>query len=450
MSEELLSVSPAIHFKIEPRNRVRTLLHLGNPQPMVALIGCPAEDQALVLSHTFQQSRASIADIRGLLFEKLLCFASSQDLSLSQLQALDQASPSFAPRNPATRDPSFADVLLCIYPHYLSSRELFNYLPALLEVPQCRERSLELLSLLIRCFPERLSDPSLCAALCELLQRCGKLPAPFLERLARSEARRSSLLLPVPSDSVPLILQDLTLPGTSAWHLATENDLARLITAVDHALFMRILPDECLRWPGLAAANRRQEAPNVMRFVRQVNYWYFSAARLVLSSTSPQKRCAALTKLLRILLRLKSLGNVSAMVAIHSSLSALHITRLQQTWALLPAKYLRAFHSLTPICNPDRNPDRLPAIPHLPIILSSFEACREIPDHVITDDGPTDLVNWNKALHLTKVLLSIHFYKKSRYGFKPCPAAILAEFAAPHVVPIHLLITRSLALEEVL
>ncbi|XP_065419921.1 LOW QUALITY PROTEIN: ral guanine nucleotide dissociation stimulator-like 2 [Chrysemys picta bellii] len=137
------------------------------------------------------------------------------------------------------------------------------------------------------------------------------------------------------------------------------DQVAAQLTLVEAALFLRVVPYQCLGslWSQRDKKGRERDCPSVRATVRQFNRLAGAVIRSCLAGPGlrPQQRARILEKWIHVAEECRALRNFSSLCAIISALQSSPVHRLKRTWDETARDALRSYEELSTICSEQDN-----------------------------------------------------------------------------------------------
>ncbi|XP_065271981.1 ral guanine nucleotide dissociation stimulator-like 2 [Emys orbicularis] len=137
------------------------------------------------------------------------------------------------------------------------------------------------------------------------------------------------------------------------------DHVAAQLTLVEAALFLRVVPYQCLGslWSQRDKKGRERDCPSVRATVRQFNRLAGAVIRSCLAGPGlrPQQRARILEKWIHVAEECRALRNFSSLCAIISALQSSPVHRLKRTWDETARDALRSYEELSTICSEQDN-----------------------------------------------------------------------------------------------
>lgn len=137
------------------------------------------------------------------------------------------------------------------------------------------------------------------------------------------------------------------------------DHVASQLTLVEAALFLRVVPYQCLGslWSQRDKKGRERDCPSVRATVRQFNRLAGAVIRSCLARPGlrPQQRARILEKWIHVAEECRTLRNFSSLCAIISALQSSPVHRLKRTWDETARDALRSYEELSTICSEQDN-----------------------------------------------------------------------------------------------
>ncbi|TFJ97074.1 peptidase S1 [Platysternon megacephalum] len=137
------------------------------------------------------------------------------------------------------------------------------------------------------------------------------------------------------------------------------DHVAAQLTLVEAALFLRVVPYQCLGslWSQRDKKGRERDCPSVRATVRQFNRLAGAVIRSCLAGPGlrPQQRARILEKWIHVAEECRALRNFSSLCAIISALQSSPVHRLKRTWDETARDALHSYEELSTICSEQDN-----------------------------------------------------------------------------------------------
>ncbi|XP_074927629.1 LOW QUALITY PROTEIN: ral guanine nucleotide dissociation stimulator-like 2 [Chelonoidis abingdonii] len=137
------------------------------------------------------------------------------------------------------------------------------------------------------------------------------------------------------------------------------DHVASQLTLVEAALFLRVVPYQCLGslWSQRDKKGRERDCPSVRATVHQFNRLAGAVIRSCLARPGlrPQQRARILEKWIHVAEECRALRNFSSLCAIISALQSSPVHRLKRTWDETARDALRSYEELSTICSEQDN-----------------------------------------------------------------------------------------------
>uniref|UniRef100_A0A8C4YC05 Ral guanine nucleotide dissociation stimulator like 2 n=1 Tax=Gopherus evgoodei TaxID=1825980 RepID=A0A8C4YC05_9SAUR len=137
------------------------------------------------------------------------------------------------------------------------------------------------------------------------------------------------------------------------------DHVAAQLTLVEAALFLRVVPYQCLGslWSQRDKKGRERDCPSVRATVHQFNRLAGAVIRSCLARPGlrPQQRARILEKWIHVAEECRALRNFSSLCAIISALQSSPVHRLKRTWDETARDALRSYEELSTICSEQDN-----------------------------------------------------------------------------------------------
>ncbi|KAL9651649.1 hypothetical protein ABK040_001594 [Willaertia magna] len=180
-------------------------------------------------------------------------------------------------------------------------------------------------------------------------------------------------------------------------------EIARQITLIESAIFMKIQPKELLS----QAWNKNPKAsPNVVEIIQRTNTVVLWVAHQILEQKKEEKRVWAIRKFIKIARELRKINNFNGLKEIIGGLRSIPIGRLKKHWAQVPKKLFEEYKELEKIVSTAKNYKEMRStIKECPPPLLPFIGI-QLTDITFVEDGNKDFINEEKKI--------INFFKRQK------------------------------------
>eukprot|EP01091_Cochliopodium_minus_P009358 TRINITY_DN2293_c0_g1_i1.p1 TRINITY_DN2293_c0_g1~~TRINITY_DN2293_c0_g1_i1.p1 ORF type:complete len:664 (-),score=214.51 TRINITY_DN2293_c0_g1_i1:76-2067(-) len=207
-------------------------------------------------------------------------------------------------------------------------------------------------------------------------------------------------------------------------------EIARQLALIEFKLFESIKPCEFFRcaW---SKKNAQETAPNVMamtKFFNQVSFWL---ATEIVQTPNLEKRVEIVTRMIQLGEYSLSLNNYNGLMEIYCALSMSPISRLKDTWSLVPESYIQKYNGFAYLLKQNQNyknyrsivEDAMPPlIPFQGVYQADLTMFAETPDFT----EKTGNINFEKMYKMGKVYKQIELCQLTHYDLTP--VAYIADF----------------------
>jgi len=204
-------------------------------------------------------------------------------------------------------------------------------------------------------------------------------------------------------------------------------EIARQLSIIEFSLFQKIAPKELLnqKW---TKVEKETLAPGVISVTRRFNTVSWWIATMIVRINELKPRAAMMKRCIAIAEHCIALNNFNSAVEIISGLESSAVHRLKKTWELIPLETIVQLQNMKSIYSPHKAfklyRERLhkavgSCVPYLGIYLS---------DLVFIEDGNSDLtkdtnlVNFEKRVMISKVIVEIQQFQQLAYKLRPVTA----------------------------
>uniref|UniRef100_A0A8C8SKL8 Ral guanine nucleotide dissociation stimulator like 2 n=1 Tax=Pelusios castaneus TaxID=367368 RepID=A0A8C8SKL8_9SAUR len=220
------------------------------------------------------------------------------------------------------------------------------------------------------------------------------------------------------------------------------DHVAAQLTVVEAALFLRVVPYQCLGslWSQRDKKGRERDCPSVRATVRQFNRLVGAVICSCLAGRDlrPQQRARILEKWIHVAEECRALRNFSSLCAIVSALQSSPVHRLKRTWDETARDVLRSYEELSAICSEQDNYSlsrqllfqvRGPAPPPTPLpcgvvpYLGTFLRDLVMLDAAMKDELENGYINFEKRRKEFEVLAQLRLLQSMcrNYSLQPSP-----------------------------
>jgi len=229
--------------------------------------------------------------------------------------------------------------------------------------------------------------------------------------LIRKKGSSSALTFPTEPQHIP------TFDTDSPFLEIEMNELARVMTLLDHQAFCKIDPLEFVYHIYKIKGKDTSNLNNFVNRFNRVNYWVITE---VCSQKNLQKRVKIISKFIKLSVCFKLMNNYNALFAVLSGLSNVAVSRMQNTWRKIPARLFQEFESLTKLMDPSRNMKIYrthvlnatpPLVPFFPIVIKDLFFIHECNPSK-TNSG---LINFDKLRLLASIIRFVDAFRYVQY-----------------------------------
>ncbi|PWN24152.1 ras GEF [Microstroma glucosiphilum] len=205
-------------------------------------------------------------------------------------------------------------------------------------------------------------------------------------------------------------------------------EMGRQLSLMDHGLYCKIKPAECLgkAWSNADSADRMAAGiKETISTSNQITGW---VAESILVQQDLKKRAAWLKHFIAIADACRSLNNFSTMTAIVSGLNSAPVFRLKRTWDALNQRFIVMLEGMNKIMQSSKNfadyremVHRLnpPCVPFLGVYLTDLTFIEDgNPDRLKSDER---LINFGKRQKTAEVIREIMIYQATPYNLSVVP-----------------------------
>jgi len=203
-------------------------------------------------------------------------------------------------------------------------------------------------------------------------------------------------------------------------------EITRQLCIVEFSLYKKVLPKELLnqKWN---KSNKEIAAPNVLAVIRRFNKTSFWVSTCIVKTPGLKTRIALVERFIDISQNCTNLNNFSGAFAIIAGLETSAIFRMKKTWDGVSVEKKQTFENLKLILSSNKSykdyRNRLRSsvgacIPYLGVYLSDLTFIDEGNQDIIKS---TNLVNFDKRIMVSKVIVDIQQFQQLSYTLKPVP-----------------------------
>eukprot|EP01084_Bolivina_argentea_P266544 452113_1 len=209
----------------------------------------------------------------------------------------------------------------------------------------------------------------------------------------------------------------------------TAEELADQLTLLDHALFSRIKPRECVhqRWKD---ANNKQLAPNILSLIQQFNNFSIFIQFQILRERSLKRRGTAIKRVIKMGQHFRAQRNYNSLCAVFGALNSAPINRLKLAWNRVPERYRTAFEEWLQIFCRDFNHRNLrqllkkaggnSCIPYIGVFLQDLVGIDEGNKKkvAVAAFNGNEMLNFNKCVRIAERIESLRSFQHHNYYSK--------------------------------
>eukprot|EP00824_Muranothrix_gubernata_P007943 TRINITY_DN20163_c0_g1_i1.p1 TRINITY_DN20163_c0_g1~~TRINITY_DN20163_c0_g1_i1.p1 ORF type:complete len:655 (-),score=139.04 TRINITY_DN20163_c0_g1_i1:528-2492(-) len=258
-------------------------------------------------------------------------------------------------------------------------------------------------------------------------KKAEKLRESVMEKAHTRDGKKDSKKVPQFSEPAPRVQvsraewQDL---GVSRMLEIKAIELARQLALMEHRLFNKIRPKECLNQAWIKG-NRHRDAPNIIRLIEHFNKISRWVSTEIVFQPTLKERVWVLRKFIKIAWESMNAHNFNGVMEIVSGLHNAAVYRLRKTWEMLPSKYRQRLDKLNELTNSTTNYKRFretiraalpPSIPYLGLFLTDLTFVEEGNPNMLYG-----LINIYKRSKIAEVIRDIQQYQQTPYNLVPLP-----------------------------
>lgn len=250
---------------------------------------------------------------------------------------------------------------------------------------------------------------------------------PIAEPSQEEAGREASKLVPIPRRPLSKLIWRRFME-------ISDEDFGRELTRIDWVMYSSIRPRDLIRHVGLASirqASKENKSSRTSRSLRNVdrmidhfNHLTLFVAAMILFRDKPKHRAQALEKFMSISWKLRQMNNYNSLGALLAGINNSTISRLAETWALIPPSTSKQFMRLNILMGSAKShfayrlawensfAERIPFIPlHRRDLVAAEDGNRTLV-------GPGgDRINWKKFEVMGEVVVGIQKSQDRPYSF---------------------------------
>ncbi|ELR21886.1 RasGEF domain containing protein [Acanthamoeba castellanii str. Neff] len=229
--------------------------------------------------------------------------------------------------------------------------------------------------------------------------------------------------------------QDLSPPSVSPTNAKELNIddiddvgiLAQQMCLLEHELWRKIRPSECLNKAWSNSKQKHITSPNILTIIKRFNMMSAWVTSQVVNKVKLTDRVNAIKKFITLGKKLAECNNFNGVMQIMSGLHSSPVSRLKKSWELInkEAEWESAMRFLEELTSHDSSYKLYrsalhgsvpPCVPYLGVYLTDLT--------FIEDGNPNtldDLINWNKSQMIAAVITEIRFYQTPSYTYPLVP-----------------------------
>lgn len=244
---------------------------------------------------------------------------------------------------------------------------------------------------------------------------------------SQEEARREAAKL------VPIPRRPLSKMIWRRFMEISDEDFARELTRIDWVMYSSIRPRDLIRHVSLAnvrqttkekSTKSSRSLRNVDRMIDHFNHLTLFVAAMILFRDKPKHRAQALEKFMSISWKLRQMNNYNSLGALLAGINNSTVTRLAETWALIPQQTSKQFMRLNILMGSAKShfAYRLAwensfaeRIPFIPLHRRDLVAAEDGNKTFVGPNG--DRINWKKFEVMGEVVIGIQKSQDKPYTF---------------------------------
>ncbi|MDP2438567.1 MAG: RasGEF domain-containing protein, partial [archaeon] len=250
--------------------------------------------------------------------------------------------------------------------------------------------------------------------------------AKILEALKRSANAYRNLDV-VPTFSAPPPVPIIPTTGRFSILEVHPTELARQLTLIEHGLYRRIAPAECLN-KAWTLKDKEERSPNVLKMIHFFNKISNMVASCIVTQPDLKLRVQTIEHFITLGETLRGLKNFNAINEIVSGLASAAVRRLNKTWEKVSHERQEVFKGLSQLMDPTKNygayRDAISkVVPPITPFVGTY-----LTDMVFIDEGNPDFlpehksfINFAKRQRYASVIQQLMSYKQEPYNFLAIP-----------------------------
>jgi len=236
------------------------------------------------------------------------------------------------------------------------------------------------------------------------------------------------------------------IPRTTDLLDMDPTEVARQLCLYEQHLFKRIHPKELLH-QAWNKPDRLESAPSICAMIdhfNRVGTWVISE---IVTQQNINNRVNIVKRLLKVAIKCREQNNFNCCQEIIAGFGSAAVHRLHKTWARIQKnepKLIAQFNDIREIMSNSKsfhkyrnelNNVNPPCLPYLGVFLTDLTFIEDgNRDYLITTDGRTDIINFEKMRKVATVIEKIRIYQPVPYNFEKVPVIYdFIQHNLPHI-----------------
>jgi len=200
-------------------------------------------------------------------------------------------------------------------------------------------------------------------------------------------------------------------------------DIAQQLTIIEFEMYKNLLESEFfnLAW---RSDKKVKVSPNIAKLIDRFNAVSYWVATEIVMTIDLKERANVLRKFISVAESLKEMNNYNGLMEIVGGLNMWSITRLNETWNLLPRPVHQTMEQLNEIMATQNNYknyrsalkiSKLPALPYLGVYLRDLTFIAENENYL---DEEKKLINFEKLKMIGQLISELKKYQVTEFNFE--------------------------------
>ncbi|PRP77326.1 hypothetical protein PROFUN_05571 [Planoprotostelium fungivorum] len=200
---------------------------------------------------------------------------------------------------------------------------------------------------------------------------------------------------------------------------------AQQLTLIEYSM-MKIMRNQEFLKQAWSKSEKEEKAKHIVKFAQWFNKVSSIVATDILKCTTPEERSVVMGKWINIGMKLSDLNNYNAVMEIVSALHSAAVSRLQQSWGLLPVDLMEQFTTLTQLMSPADNfknyrerarQTRTTCLPYLALALQDLTFMDDANNDYV--ENSNTLINYEKLKMVSRRIKDFKDGLRAPYQFQP-------------------------------